>query len=322
MRSVRMERAVKVALGTSAGAELGRAAFQVAHPRSGDRTEGVGSHSNRAYLSAASMNGARIHRGLGPGTGGDGRIGASHGGELVAHAGNRHGHAAVTSTFASADASVEVDARCRAERARQIWTKLVAVFRGTLESRFLVHLAGCAEHDERWPGMPMAAVSHSVVEEPADSSIAQRAAARVGEAEQRRGSRRVGERQVERALCPTWVTSAMMRRTARLLEHSEEPEVPGVDMAQVARLLAVVGSLPPAWAVLAGRIYLIIWTTSHRLHDREHGRRYLGRDASDSLSHSLHCMPLRLTAGLFDETSAPDDCAVEFFGGSDPPGCH
>lgn len=43
-------------------------------------------------------------------------------------------------------------------------------------------------------------------------------------------------------------------------------------------------------------------------------RCYLEFDASGSPSHDLHCMPLRLIAGMFDEISAPHDCKGDFYG--------
>lgn len=67
------------------------------------------------------------------------------------------------------------------------------------------------------------------------------------------------------------------------------------------------------------RTVRVQWRTSHRLDDRARNACPCGRDAADSLADFLHCEPLRLIAGMFDETSVPLDFAAFF--GLRPPSC-
>lgn len=52
--------------------------------------------------------------------------------------------------FGSAEDSLVVDAQCRSERTRATWSRVVAVLRGTLDARPLIHLAGRDGLGCRW----------------------------------------------------------------------------------------------------------------------------------------------------------------------------
>lgn len=135
----------------------------------------------------------------------------------------------------------------------------------------------------------MAVFAQTAVEETSGVSVAQRAVSQIDGEDWRRFGRRDRAGRAERALAPVWVARAKQVRIASLLEASAEAEAPGIDAAQVGRLRALVSRLPLAWATTATRMYLKLWTTSHRLHDRGRDRCYVGCDAADSLAlHSLH----------------------------------
>lgn len=133
--------------------------------------------------------------------------------------------------------------------------------------------------------MPMALYSKASVQEDAGSSAALRAVARAGGEEWRKGSRRSRERQVERALCLEWVANAMVQRSARMLAHINDRSLDGIDLVRVGRFRALVAKLPSAWAVTEVRMYLNMWTMSHRCHDHERDVCYFGCKAIGSLSH-------------------------------------
>lgn len=183
----------------------------------------------------------------------------------------------------SVGASLAVDVKCRSERSRAVGTQLVAVLRGT--ARPLVHLAGRAEFDERWPRLPTAVFAQSAVAEGPDSSMAQRAVARVGEDEWRRGNRWACERQVERVGRPAWVEAAMVQRTMRTLRLSEGP---GAEPRCVACAISCVGFRPHRQSQrLACSSNLRL---SHRPHDRE--RLFLGMKCARTrlLVASIACL--------------------------------
>lgn len=66
-------------------------------------------------------------------------------------------------------------------------SRMAAILTGTQVSQPLAHLTGRPSHDTRWPGLPIAVYSQAAVEDLAESSSAQRAAAQLSEAEWRRG---------------------------------------------------------------------------------------------------------------------------------------
>lgn len=123
------------------------------------------------------------------------------------------------------EAAVAVETRLRAERTRDAWTTMEAILHGTLDARPLVQMAGPAVHDVHWPGLPMALNSKAVVVESGESSDALQAVARVEREEWRKGSRKSREHQVERALSPVWVATAMVKRSARMLAHLDGGEL-------------------------------------------------------------------------------------------------
>lgn len=84
-----------------------------------------------------------------------------------------------------------------------------------------------------------------------------------------------------------------------------------MDIARVARYMFLIPRLPAAWAVTAMPMPLNLWTTSHRLHVRERDS-CRGAEVADSLVHYLFCEPLRLIAGVFDETW--ESGAAAFYG--------
>lgn len=137
-------------LGPGRRAELGGAAFKVAHSRSGDREEEGASRSSCTYLSAAGLNGARVLLGLDRGTDGAGRVGVLLGCAPAALA----GVAAAASRSPRARRGVGLagsrvgrSVRCSGcagqgrAYAADLDDELVAVLRGTLVSRPLVFIS-------------------------------------------------------------------------------------------------------------------------------------------------------------------------------------
>lgn len=214
----------------------------------------------------------------------------------------------------SVEANLAVETRNRAERTRAQWTPLVSILDGAWVERPLSHLADGVRHDSRWQGVPAAMHLLASVSGDRDATDAMQAVAAVPEDEWVKMGRAEKEQLVAEKLRPNWVERAITKRMQKVLRSSEEHEARGMDEIQIERIRSLVCQLTPAWAVTACRMFLNLWTTSHRMHDESRDACYWGCEAVDSLGHYLTCAPLRMIVSMFDEDSTPHDSVAAFFG--------
>lgn len=159
----------------------------------------------------------------------------------------------------------------------------------------------------------MAVLMRAAVEPRMQVSEAYSAVASIPDTVWKRSGRQRKEQMVADDISQNWVTRAVMQRTRRVLQTGDTARMP-LDFAQVHRVRDCIARLPVAWTVPATRIFLNLWTTSHRMHDIVRDGCYWGCDSPDSLNHYVDCIPLRMVAGMFDDAAAPYDEPSSFYG--------
>lgn len=96
----------------------------------------------------------------------------------------------------------------------------------------------------------------------------------------------------------------MKQRATRIVCAFEDPTPPR-DHEQVHRVRAFISALALAWAITATHIVLSLWMTAHGM--RNSVRDGCGDEERPTLSTIVECFPLRMVAGMFNDTSAPHD---------------